>query len=136
MNELPLFSFLPADGVGEDVVCLLSTLRGMSSLSLLVVACPVLEILLFCFFAAVGTSVVLLSRFSLAGFGFFKGLLGGVDIALLAAGAAADVTDDTVVVFGGSVLFNFRFLGRGAVSTGRGAVSTVEETTFVADFSV
>ena len=115
------------DGLEELAFCLLRTLRGISSLSLLVVACPVLEMLLFCFFAAGGESADL-SRFSLPGFVFFKGLLhaeAGVADALALLGLVLDVTVDAAGFE--SLVFDFRFLGLDVASTG--------DITFDADFS-
>ena len=62
-------------------VCLLSMLSGMSSLSLLVVPCPQLELLLFCFLAGGDPSAGCLSCLSRTGFAFLVDLLAEVDVA-------------------------------------------------------
>ena len=74
-------------------VCLLRMLSGMSSLSLLVVPCPQLELLLFCFLAGGDPSAGCLSRLSRTGFAFLEHLL-AEDV----AAAAAAVVATTVVV--------------------------------------
>jgi hypothetical protein len=53
-------------------------LSGMSSLSLLVVPCPQLKLLLFCFLAGGGPSAGCLSRLSRTGFAFLEDLLAEV----------------------------------------------------------
>jgi len=61
----------------------------MSSLSLLVVPCPQLKLLLFCFLAGGDPSAGCLSRLSRTGFAFFEDLLAEVDDDAAAAAAAA-----------------------------------------------
>jgi len=70
-------------------VCLLRMLSGMSSLSLLVVPCPQLKLLLFCFLAGGDPSAGCLSRLSRTGFAFFEDLLAEIDVVVAAAAAAA-----------------------------------------------
>jgi hypothetical protein len=67
-------------------------LSGMSSLSLLVVPCPQLKLLLFCFLAGGDPSAGCLSRLSRTGFTFLEDLLAELDV------TAADVAATVVVV--------------------------------------
>ena len=89
-----VFSLVEVTGA-TAAVCLLRMLSGMSSLSLLVVPCPQLELLLFCFLAGGDPSAGCLSRLSRTGFAFLEHLL-AEDVA--AAAAAAAVVATTVVV--------------------------------------
>ena len=77
-------------------VCLLRMLSGMSSLSLLVVPCPQLELLLFCFLAGGDPSAGCLSRLSRTGFAFLEDLLAEVDV--VAAAVVATTVFVAVVV--------------------------------------
>jgi len=71
-------------------------LSGMSSLSLLVVPCPQLELLLFCFLAGGDPSAGCLSRLSRTGFAFLEDLLAEVDV--VAAAVVATTVFVAVVV--------------------------------------
>lgn len=77
-------------------VCLLRMLSGMSSLSLLVVPCPQLELLLFCFLAGGDPSAGCLSRLSRTGFPFLEDLLAEVDVAAAVVAATTAVVATTV----------------------------------------
>ena len=134
-------------------VCLLRMLNGMSSLSLLVVPCPQLELLLFCFLAGGDPSTGCLSRFSRTGFAFLEDLLAEVDVAAAAVAATvfvavvvvvvtvvavtvlvpvvatADVEFTATVTDFASLLLDFRFLDRKTTS----GVDAV--VTFATDFS-
>lgn len=138
-------------------VCLLRMLSGMSSLSLLVVPCPQLELLLFCFLAGGDPSAGCLSRFSRTGFVFLEDLLAEADVAAAAVAAAVATTAFVAVVVAvvtvvavieltpvvatvdvefaatvtdfASLLLDFRFLGR-KIMSGVDAV-----VTFATDFS-
>jgi hypothetical protein len=85
-------------------VCLLRMLSGMSSLSLLVVPCPQLELLLFCFLAGGDPSAGCLSCLSRIGLAFLADLLAEVDddaagvVAATTAVVATTVFDAVVVV--------------------------------------
>jgi hypothetical protein len=82
-----------AAAAAPAAVCLLRMLSGMSSLSLLAVPCPQLELLLFCFLAGGDPSAGCLSRLSRTGFAFLEDLLAEVvDV------VAAIVVATTVVV--------------------------------------
>jgi hypothetical protein len=134
-------------------------LSGMSSLSLLVVPCPQLELLLFCFLAGGDPSAGCLSCLSRTGFAFLEDLLAEVDAAAVVAATTAVVAiavfDAVVVVVVmvvavtvlmlvvatanaeltatvtdfASLLLDFRFLDRKATSDVDAVV------TFATDFS-
>jgi len=120
-------------------------LSGMSSLSLLVVPCPQLELLLFCFLAGGDPSAGCLSRLSRTGFAFLEDLLAEVDddddaaaaavvattvfvavevvvvtvvavTALMTVVATADVEFTATVTDLASLLLDFRFLDRKTTS--------------------
>jgi hypothetical protein len=116
-------------------VCLLRMLSGMSSLSLLVVPCPQLELLLFCFLAGGEPSAGCLSRLSRTDFAFFGALLlAEVDddvttavvvavvvtvvavtvLMLVVSTATAEFT--AAVTDFASLLLDFRFLDRKTIS--------------------
>jgi hypothetical protein len=78
--------FSPVEtAAAPTAVCLLRMLSGMSSLSLLVVPCPQLELLLFSFLAGGNPSAGGLSRLSRTGFAFLEDLLAVVVVAVVVA---------------------------------------------------
>jgi len=89
-----VFSLVEVTAV-PTAVCLLRMLSGMSSLSLLVVPCPQLELLLFCFLAGGDPSAGCLSRLSRTGFVFLYLL---AEVAATAAVVVATVVVATVFV--------------------------------------
>ena len=92
-----VFSLVEVAGA-PAAFCLLRMLSGMSSLSLLVVPCPQLELLLFCFLAGGDPSTGCLSRLSRTGFAFLEDLLAAVDVAAAAAVVAALVAVAIITV--------------------------------------
>jgi len=155
-NNSILFSLVEVTAA-PAAVCLLRMLSGMSSLSLLVVPCPQLELLLFCFLAGGDPSGGCLSRLSRTGFAFLEDLLAEADVAaatvaavvattvfvavvvvvvtvvavtvLMTVVATADVEFTATVTDFASLLLDFRFLDRKATS----GVDAV--VTFATDFS-
>jgi len=98
-NKNSIVSSLVEVTTAPATVCLLRMLSGMSSLSLLVVPWPQLELLLFCFLAGGHPSAgCLLSRLSRTGFAFLEDLLAEVDVAAAAAAAAVVVVVVATVV--------------------------------------